>query len=101
MHIESGISEKSVNPYLHICAMQIWKDSKYGFQEKQGREGEARQYGKFPDCSGFFLLKASLIVVYVYKLFVNVVSIHGTKYKISPKIHDSFNDTQPLKTKKY
>ena len=40
--------------------MQIWKDLKYGFQEKQGREGGVRQSGKFPDYFGFFLLKASL-----------------------------------------
>ena len=41
-------------------SMQIWKDLKYGFQEKQGREGGVRQSGKFPDYFGFFLLKASL-----------------------------------------
>ena len=40
--------------------MQIWKNLKYGFQEKQGRGGGVRQSGKFPDYSGFFLLKASL-----------------------------------------
>ena len=32
--------------------MQIWKDLKYGFQEKQGREGGVRQSGKFPDYFG-------------------------------------------------
>ena len=41
--------------------MQIWKNLKYGFQEKQGRGGGVRQSGKFPDYFGFFLLKASLI----------------------------------------
>ena len=41
--------------------MQIWKNSKYAFQEKQGRGGRVRQSGKFPDYTGFFLLKASLI----------------------------------------
>ena len=40
-------------------SMQIWKDLKYGFQEKQGREGGVRQSGKFPDYFGFFPLKAS------------------------------------------
>jgi hypothetical protein len=40
--------------------MQIWKNSKYAFQEKQGRGGGVRQSGKFPDYTGFFLLKASL-----------------------------------------
>ena len=40
--------------------MQIWKDSKYAFQEKQARGGGVRQSGKFPDYTGFFLLKASL-----------------------------------------
>ena len=40
--------------------MQIWKDSKYAFQEKQGRGGGVRQSGKFPDYTVFFLLKASL-----------------------------------------
>ena len=40
--------------------MQIWKDSKYAFQEKQGRGGGVSQSGKFPDYTGFFLLKASL-----------------------------------------
>jgi hypothetical protein len=52
----------NVNPYFlgGWSAMQIWKDSKYNFQEKQGRGGGVRQSGKFPDYTGFFLLKASL-----------------------------------------
>ena len=41
--------------------MQIWKDSKNAFQEKQGRVGGVRQSGKFPDYTVFFLLKASLM----------------------------------------
>ena len=44
-------------------ALQIWKDSKYAFQEKQGRGGGVRQSRKFPDYSGFFLLKASLRII--------------------------------------
>ena len=40
--------------------MQIWKDSKYAFQEKQGMGGGVRQSRKFPDYTVFFLLKASL-----------------------------------------
>ena len=40
--------------------MQIWKDSKYAFQEKQGRGRVVRQSGKVPDYTVFFLLKASL-----------------------------------------
>ena len=45
--------------------MQIWKDSKYAFQEKQGRGGGVRQSGKFPDYTGFFLLKASLMHIFI------------------------------------
>ena len=65
--------------------MQIWKNSKYAFQEKQGRGGGERQSGKFPDYTGFFLLKASLSVFTskmfeVKATFANFVSFSDVFY---------------------
>ena len=56
--------------------MQIWKKSKYAFQEKQERGGGVRQSGKFPDYTVFFLLKASLITIVGKKIHHIIYSLH-------------------------
>ena len=48
-----------------------------GFQEKTGEGGGVRQSGKFPDYTGFFLLKASLIEVVEVVVVDDGVAVTG------------------------
>ena len=59
---KSGIFGGNVNPdfggggvcYANLEKFKVW------FSRKTGEGGGLRQSGKFPDYTGFFLLKASL-----------------------------------------